>query len=155
MCIAGESRSCAKSQCNKNTPVRHARTRLGLDAQCHVLARRVFACPRTHASAACSGVHMTLVQELQEQTSRVPRVSPCGAPMDCCDLPPRLAFGHLDSDGCLEDGLMFDILLAVIPGDREPVQHPKTLISWARSVPESDQVLPLNGRQLGVRRRLE
>ena len=49
---------------------------------------------------------------------------------------------------------MFDILLAVIPGDREPVQHPKTLISLARNVPESDQVL-LNRRQLGDRRRPE
>ena len=49
---------------------------------------------------------------------------------------------------------MFDILLAVIPGDRGPVQHPEMLISLARNVPESDQVL-LNRRQLGVRRRLE
>ena len=90
--------------------------------------------------------------------SRPPRF-PCGAPMDCCDLPPRLAFGHLDSDGCLEDGLLFDILLAVIPGDtlaeREPLQHTKKQITLVCSVPETDKVLLLNRRHLGARRRLE
>ena len=70
---------------------------------------------------------------------------PCGAPnlMDCHDLPPRLAFGHLDQD--LEDEIVFDMLLAVIPGDQlcskklteqEPVQHPKTQTSLGCSVPE-------------------
>ena len=54
--------------------------------------------------------------------------------MDCHDQPPRLAFGHLGPD-LEEDGLMFDVVLGVIPGDRlcsvklterEPVQHSKT-----------------------------
>ena len=64
--------------------------------------------------------------------------------MDCCDQPPRLAFGHLDLE--LEEGaLMFDVVLDVIPGDRlcslefterEPVQHPKTKTKTAGSVPE-------------------
>ena len=69
---------------------------------------------------------------------------PCGAPnlMDCHDLP-RLAFGHLDQD--LEDEILFDMLLAVIPGDQlcskklteqEPAQHPKTQTSLACSLPE-------------------
>jgi hypothetical protein len=68
---------------------------------------------------------------------------PCGAPMDCRDQP-RLAFGHLDQD-LEEDGLMFDVVLSVIPGDqlcgqklteREPAQHPKTQTSLACSTPE-------------------
>ena len=64
--------------------------------------------------------------------------------MDCHDLP-RLAFGHLDQDGGLEDEILFDMLLAVIPGDQlcskklteqEPAQHPKTQASLACSLPE-------------------
>ena len=41
------------------------------------------------------------------------------------DLPPRMAFGHLDQD--LEDVLIFDVLLAVIHGERRPVQDTKIL----------------------------
>ena len=53
--------------------------------------------------------------------------------MDCHDLP-RLAFGHLDQD--LEDEILFDMLLAAIPGEQEPAQHPKTQTSLGCSVPE-------------------
>ena len=58
--------------------------------------------------------------------------------------PPRLAFGHLDSD-FEEDVLTVDVLLAGIPCDRlcsaslterEPVQHPNTQTSLACSEPE-------------------
>ncbi len=67
---------------------------------------------------------------------------PCGAQMDCHDLP-RLAFGHLDQD--LHDEILFDMLPAVIPGDQlcseklteqEPARHPKTQTSLVCSVPE-------------------
>jgi hypothetical protein len=67
-----------------------------------------------------------------------PRSPPCGAQMDCHGEPPRVAFGHLDQDGCLEeDGFTVDVLVAVTPdvqlcsvtfAEREPVQHPKTQI---------------------------
>jgi hypothetical protein len=65
--------------------------------------------------------------------------------MDCPDQPPRLAFGHLDPD-LEEEGLMFDVVLGVVPGERlcsvklaelEPVQRPETKkTKTAGSVPE-------------------
>ena len=76
--------------------------------------------------------------------------------MDCHDLPPRLAFGHLDQDGFLkEDMLTVDLVEAATPGEQEPAQHTKSQTALACSVPESDQVLPVNRRHVGSRRRLE
>ena len=82
--------------------------------------------------------------------------------MDCRALP-RLAFGLLDKD-CLEDdmktanvvgaAISSDPLRSVTLAEREPAQHPKTQISLAYSMPQSDQILPMNWRRLGVLRRV-
>ena len=86
--------------------------------------------------------------------------------MDCNVQLPRLAFGHLDQDGCIEqeDGLAVDVAVAAVSGEklcditlheRDQVQQLKTRISSALRVPESDQTLLLsNGRRLGAKRRL-
>ena len=85
--------------------------------------------------------------------------------MDCRVEPPRLAFGHLDQDGCFEEDLnTVDVAVTAISGDQvcslalqdqAQVQHLKMLITAALGVEESDQTLILaNGQRLGARRRI-
>lgn len=151
----------------QKTSVHHTGARVGADAECCTSA---IVCVDVWARARVllHGTHLCL-----QGVSRCARLlphrpdppqPPCGAPMDCHGQPPRVAFGHLDQDGCVEeDGLTVDVVVAAISGDqlcsvmlaeREPVQHLKTQISLACGVPESDQVLLLNGRRLGAKRRL-
>ena len=84
--------------------------------------------------------------------------------MDCRAEPPRIAFGHLDQDGDLEeDALTVDVvagvsghkMCSVTLTDQNPVlQHLKTRIAALLNVPESDQVLLSNrGQRLGAKRR--
>ena len=91
--------------------------------------------------------------------------SPFRALMDCNGETPRLAFGHLDQDGCLEEDALTVDVVAGVSGDKlcsvtlteqNPVlQHLKTRIAEALEVPVSDQVLLLaNGQRLGAKRRL-
>ena len=73
-----------------------------------------------------------------EQAARVSPSPTLRRQMDCHGEQPRLAFGHLDQDGCLEeDAFTVDVLVVVNPdvqlcsvtfAKREPVQHPKTQI---------------------------
>ena len=119
--------------------MRSSRALLGFDAQCCTFAR---ASLHVRALVPCKGARMTRVRCVLSKRLASPLPS-CGAPnlMDCHDLP-RLAFGHLDQD--LEDEILFDMLLAVIPGDQQcseklteqPAQHPKTPTALACSLPE-------------------
>ena len=85
--------------------------------------------------------------------------------MDCHRDPPRLAFGHLDQDGCFEDDALTVDVVAGVSGDelfsvplteQKPVLFDlKTRISAALDVPVSDQVLLLStGQCLRAKRRL-
>ena len=86
--------------------------------------------------------------------------------MDCNGHLPRLAFGHLDQDGCIAEGaqLTVDVAVAAVSGNRlciftlkeqNRVQHLKKRISSAIQVPETDQTLLLsNGQHLRAKRRL-
>ena len=85
--------------------------------------------------------------------------------MDCRAEQPRIAFGHLDQDGGLEEDALTVDVVAGVSGDKlcsvtlteqNPVlQHLKTRIAAHLNVPESDQVLLSNGGQrLGAKRRL-
>ena len=80
---------------------------------------------------------------------------------------PRLAFGHLEQDGCTKEdaqGATVDVAITGVTGDRlcmsalkeqDSVQQLKTLISSALRKPESDQSLLLsNVHRLGGNRRL-
>ena len=78
---------------------------------------------------------------------------------------PRVAFGHLDQDGCQEEAaLTVHVAVVYVSGDQlcnlalkeeDQVQRLKTQISSALGVPECDQNLLLaNGRRLCAKRRL-
>lgn len=150
--------------------MRHTHARVGLDAESYTNARvrlYVYACSsllwlqcvRARTITICSSSDQSACVALSPS-------SPGGKTrMDCHGHLPRLAFGHLDQDGCLEEGgLTVDVAVNAVSGDRlfsialkeeDQVQHLKTQISLACNVPESDQTLLLsNGQRLAAKRRL-
>ena len=115
---------------------------------------------------ACTITICSLLDQTTACVTLPPSFFPGGAAlMDCHEHLPRLAFGHLEQDGCIEQELhVVDVAVTAVSGDRlcsialdeqDRVQHLKMRISSAINVPESDQVLLLsNGQRLGAKRRL-
>ena len=146
----------------------HMLARLCLDAEYRTTAR---VCLRVweHAYVAilialvgsCTKACTTTIRLSLGQTTAciatTPFLFPGGAAMmDCNAHVPRLAFGHLDQDGCIEEGgLAVDVVVTAASEDQRCSSALKERISSALSVPESDQVLLLsNGQSLGAKRRL-
>ena len=80
----------------------------------------------------------------------------CAAMMDCHGHLPRLAFGHLDQDACVEEGGAVDVVVTAAYEAQPCSIALERRISSALSVPGSNDqtLLPQKSQRGGAKRRL-